>query len=122
MVSSMPSSYDSPPYTASASASEGVYCGSSWECGGGDSVVGSELEAAEALAGLAHSELPTHRVKTESPPPHSGGTNPQDAALLRPPCPSEVRCYDSFLYFLVRSFGCFLLIFNRFESNCYIKS
>lgn len=120
MVSSMPSSYDSPPYTASAS--EGVYCGSSWECGGGDSVVGSELEAAEALAGLAHSELPTHRVKTESPPPHSGGTNPQDAALLRPPCPSEVRCYDSFLYFLVRSFGCFLLIFNRFESNCYIKS
>ncbi|KAF7146917.1 hypothetical protein RHSIM_Rhsim03G0078100 [Rhododendron simsii] len=73
-----------------ASVSEGMYCGSSWECAGGDSVVGSELEAAEALAGLAHSGLPTHRVKTESPPPHSGGTNPQeDAALLRPPCPSE---------------------------------
>lgn len=101
MVYGMPSSYDSPPYTASASASasEGVYCCSSWECGGGDSVVGSELEAAEALAGLAHSALPTHRVKTESPPLHSGGTNPQEyAALLRPPCPSEVRCYDSFLY------------------------
>ncbi|KAI8563091.1 hypothetical protein RHMOL_Rhmol03G0086500 [Rhododendron molle] len=95
----MSSSYDSPPYTSSASASEGVYCGPSWECGGDDSVVGSELEAAEALAGLAHSALPTHRVATESPPPHSGGTNPQeDAALLRPPCPSEVR-YDSFSLF-----------------------